>query len=201
MENASKAIIMAGGILIGVIILSVLVIVFKPLGGAYEEQGAALTVEQLEEYNRQFNTYDRSMYGSELLSLANLVFDYDNRLLSGEDPTGEYYRNNKIIVTVKLHEDTLGDDTVTPSYESIKRESKNKADGCDIERLRQYDMALEKKMKDMENAGVSKRDDAYQNVKSSMTQLRSTPFRCISAKTKYNRNGRISKMVFEQVKE
>lgn len=201
MENASKAIIMAGGILIGVIILSVLVIVFKPLGGAYEEQGAALTVEQLEEYNRQFNTYDRSMYGSELLSLANLVFDYDNRLLSGEEPTGEYYRNNKIIVTVKLDEDTLGDDTVIPSYESIKRESRSKADGCDVEQLRQYDMALEKKMKDMENAGVSKRDDTYQNVKSSMTQLRSTPFRCISAKTKYNRNGRISKMVFEQVKE
>lgn len=201
MENASKAIIMAGGILIGVIIVSVLLLVFKPMGGAFEEQGAALTIEQLEEYNRKFNTFDRSMYGSELLSLANLVFDYDNRLLAGEDPTSQYYQNNKIIVTVKLHQDTLGDDTVSPSYESIKNESKNKADGCDVDRLRQYDMALEKRMRDMEKAGVSKKSDEYQNVKSSMTQLRSTPFKCVSAKTKYNKEGRISKMVFEQVKE
>ncbi|MCI9039332.1 MAG: hypothetical protein HFJ29_05635 [Clostridia bacterium] len=201
MENASRAIIMAGGILMGVIIVSVLVMVFQPIGGVYEEEGLALSIEQLEEYNRQFNTYDRSMYGSELLSLANLVHDYDNRLLIDQEPTGEYYRNNKIIVTVKLHEDTIGDDTVIPSYESIKRESRSKADGCDIERLRQYDMALEKKMNDMVKAGVSKRDDTYQDVKSSVTQLRSTPFKCISAKTKYNKEGRISRMVFEQVKE
>lgn len=104
MENASKAIIMAGGILIGVIILSVLVIVFKPLGGAYEEQGAALTIEQLEEYNRKFNLYDKSLYGSELLSLANLVADYNNRLLDTEhiDKNSNYYKENKIDVTVKL---------------------------------------------------------------------------------------------------
>ena len=76
MENASKAIMMAGGILIGVIILSTLVILFGSMGRSYEEQGDVLTIEQLERYNRQFNTYDRSLYGSELLSLANLVYDY-----------------------------------------------------------------------------------------------------------------------------
>ena len=54
MENASRAIIMAGGILIGVVILALLVLVFRPMGDAYEEQGDALTIEQLEKYNRQF---------------------------------------------------------------------------------------------------------------------------------------------------
>ena len=50
MENASKAIIMAGGILIGVIILSVLVLVFRPMGDIYTEEGVSLSVEQLEKY-------------------------------------------------------------------------------------------------------------------------------------------------------
>lgn len=198
MENASKAIIMAGGILIGVVILALLVLVFRPMGDAYEEQGDALTIEQLEKYNRQFNTYDKSLYGSELLSLANLIYDYDNRLLYDADKNGQYYKENKITVTVKLKEETIGYNDVTPSYETIKKESKNKPTGCDIELLRKYDMALEKKLKEMEKAGISKNDDDYQEVKSSITQFRSTPFRCISSQTKYNKYGRISKMFFEQ---
>lgn len=200
MENASKAIIMAGGILIGVVILTLLVLVFNPMGDAYQSEGEALSIEQLEKYNRQFNTYDRSLYGSELLSLANLVYDYDNRLLYDVEPTSQYYKDNKIIVTVRLDEETIGNNTVTPSYEDIKKASKNKADGCNVELLRQYDAALEKKLKDMQKAGISKNDDEYQNVKSSMTQLRSTPFRCISSETKYNKYGRIAKMIFEQAK-
>ena len=104
MENASRAIIMAGGILMGVIIVSVLVMVFQPIGGVYEEEGLALTIEQFEEYNRKFNLYDKSLYGSELLSLANLVHDYNKRLLDVEhvDKNSNYYKENKIDVTVKL---------------------------------------------------------------------------------------------------
>lgn len=101
MENASKAIIIAGGILIGVIILSVLVIVFNSFGGAFETQGEALSVEQLEKYNRQFNTFDKSLYGSELLSLKNLLEDYNNRVLQDADP--KYIAENEITVTVRLY--------------------------------------------------------------------------------------------------
>lgn len=100
MENASKAIIMAGGILIGVIILSVLVLVFRPTGDIYAEQGVSLSIEQLEKYNRQFNTFDRSLYGSEILSLKNLLEDYNNRVLQDADP--KYIAENEITVTIRL---------------------------------------------------------------------------------------------------
>ena len=101
MENASKAIIMAGGILIGVIILSVLVLVFRPMGDIYEEQGTSLSIEQLEKYNRQFNTFDKSLYGSELLSLKNLLEDYNYRILQDADPN--YIKENEITVIVRLY--------------------------------------------------------------------------------------------------
>lgn len=101
MENASKAIIIAGGILIGVIILSVLVLVFRPMGDVYKEQGVSLSIEQLEKYNRQFNTFDKSLYGSELLSLKNLLEDYNNRILQDADP--KYIAENEITVTVRLY--------------------------------------------------------------------------------------------------
>lgn len=101
MENASKAIIMAGGILIGVIILSVLVLVFRPIGDVYTEQGVSLSIEQLEKYNRQFNTFDKSLYGSELLSLKNLLEDYNNRVLQDADP--KYIAENEITVIIRLY--------------------------------------------------------------------------------------------------
>lgn len=101
MENASKAIIMAGGILIGVILLSVLVLVFNPIGRVYEEQGISLSVEQLEKYNRQFNTFDKSLYGSELLSLKNLLEDYNYRVL--QDADQKYREENEITVIVKIY--------------------------------------------------------------------------------------------------
>lgn len=101
MENASKAIIMAGGILIGVIILAVLVMVFRPMGDVYTEQNESLTIEQLEKYNRQFNTFDRSLYGSEILSLKNLLEDYNNRVLQDADP--KYIAENEITVIIRLY--------------------------------------------------------------------------------------------------
>ena len=93
----------------------------------------------------------------------------------------------------------MGEDSVSPSYEQLKRESK-KGDGCNIDLVRMHDIALEKKLKDLEKTGVSKNDLTYQNIKSSITQFRTIPFRCMKEKTKYNKYGRISKMVFEQVK-
>jgi len=122
MENASKAIIMAGGILIGVIILSLLVLVFRPMGDIYEQEGASLSVEQLEKYNRQFNTYDKSLYGSELVSLANLVADYNNRVLQGADQ--KYIRENRIDVTVTMATYEIGT-LIDDDGKVIKRFAKN----------------------------------------------------------------------------
>ena len=126
MENASKAIIMAGGILIGVIILSVLVLVFRSIGDVYEEQGEALSEEQLEKYNRQFNTFDKSLYGSELLSLKNLLEDYNNRILEGAGQ--KYIAENEISVTVRLYNYTA-EELLDNSGNTIRTDYKKRRHG------------------------------------------------------------------------
>ena len=193
MENASKAIIMAGGILIALIIVSLIVMIFGGMGELYSQEGENLTIEQLEKFNRQFATYDRSLYGSELLSLANLISDYDNRLLLDADQAENFYRENKFEVVVLLDKETIGYDNVTPSYTKLKSYKK----GCDISLIKEYNDALENRMKSLEKSGTSKNDYDYQDVKSSLTQLRSMPFRCTNKE--YNKYGRISKMTFNQV--
>ncbi len=107
MENASKAIIMAGGILISLVIISILVILFGSIGDRYKAEDDALLIKQLEEYNRQFVKYDnnKGLYGSELLSLANLADDYNKRLLNSvnEDINSKFYKESEIKITVTIY--------------------------------------------------------------------------------------------------
>ena len=126
MENASKAIIMAGGILIGVIILSVLVLVFRPMGDIYTEEGVSLSIEQLEKYNRQFNTFDRSLYGSEILSLKNLLEDYNYRVLQDADP--KYIAENEITVIIRLDKYTA-EELLDSSGNTIRTNYKKRRHG------------------------------------------------------------------------
>lgn len=75
MENASKALIMAGGVLIGILILSLAVYLFIDFG----EQAAVIhdriTSNQLTQFNAQFNVYaerqDVTIY--QIISLVNLA--------------------------------------------------------------------------------------------------------------------------------
>lgn len=206
MENASKAIIIAGGILIALIIVSLLVIVFTQISDIYSERNNALSLEQIEEFNRKFSTYEKSLYGSELLSLANLIADYNYRLLyeegiydqngnyNPEAGNGEFYEENKFDVKVIISEGTVGYEGENVSYNGLKPTN---GKGKDISYIKDYNDKLEKILKDMEKANVDKNSDDYQNVKSSITELRSMPFECTNIT--YNKYGRISTMTFKQI--
>ena len=79
MENASKALIIAGSMLISIIIISLLVMFFNQLSNTMASQEKSEAVMQATEFNKQFDVYERAVYGSELLSLALKVQDYNKR--------------------------------------------------------------------------------------------------------------------------
>lgn len=80
MENASKALIIAGGVLVAMLVISLLVYFF---GSLKELQSANQSVdisEQMAEFNKQYDVYYRdNIYGSEMLSLTNKVVDYNTK--------------------------------------------------------------------------------------------------------------------------
>lgn len=80
MENASKALIIAGSVLIALIIIGALVLMFSNLT-AYQRNNTQTTREaQIVEFNRDYETFDRDgVRGSELYSLLNKVIDYNRR--------------------------------------------------------------------------------------------------------------------------
>lgn len=77
MENASKALIMAGSVLISIMVISLLVLGYNQMSHLEQTREDADAVDKLAEYMRRFEQFDRTVYGSELLSLGNLQQDYN----------------------------------------------------------------------------------------------------------------------------
>lgn len=78
MENISKALLIAAGMLILIMILSLLVIGYQQISAYYSRKHDATMVEQTIEFNKRFENYNRNdIRGNELISLMNRVIDYN----------------------------------------------------------------------------------------------------------------------------
>ena len=87
MENASKALIMAGGVLIALIIVSLLVSFFANIRNLRNTEETEDVISQSIEFNKQYEAFNRSIYGSELVSIARKIEDYNERESDREDYT------------------------------------------------------------------------------------------------------------------
>ena len=80
MENASKALLIAGGILLTMLVLSLLLYAWNIFSEYQTNQDRLQEVEDLAKFNEQFTSYQRDdVLGYELLSLVNKVIDYNQR--------------------------------------------------------------------------------------------------------------------------
>ncbi len=80
MENATKALLMAGGVLIAILILGALILMFNNLSSYQNTTQQGQAEAQIVEFNNQFVTYDNeNVRGSDLYSLLNKVIDYNRR--------------------------------------------------------------------------------------------------------------------------
>lgn len=88
MENASKALVMAGSVLIALMIIGALLLMFNNLSN-YQDVGVEETRNaQVVAFNNQFETHNRkNVRGSDLYSLLNRVVDYNRR--KSTEGTGE----------------------------------------------------------------------------------------------------------------
>ena len=103
MENASKALLISAAILMSLMILSLLVIGYDQISNYYKSRNEATETLQLEEFNKKFQNYDqKEIRGSELISIMNMVIDYNEREVYAD---GTNY--SRIKVTIKIGDDLL----------------------------------------------------------------------------------------------
>ena len=151
MENASKALIMAAGILIGVAILSLAVYLFVSFGSASTKIHEQNDANRINEFNTQFTSYvgkeDITIY--DVITVANLAtennikYEYNTQRANG--------KNSYISVYLKQRTGTLNDiakGAETPSttrasdYNKIIQADINKI-SSDLQELTKYDCTVD----------------------------------------------------------
>ena len=97
MENASKALVMAGGILIAVMLAVLVYYVFTHWGESQNLQQEQLETQRVEDFNKSYLSYEKVLYGSELLGLVNKMNDYNK----GTDVTYSGYSAMNISMEIQ----------------------------------------------------------------------------------------------------
>lgn len=92
MENATRALVMAGGVLISIIIITLLILMFNNLTHYQEAENDIKFAEELAKFNNQYITYNRkNVRGNEILTLANKMISHNETratfTTSGATPT------------------------------------------------------------------------------------------------------------------
>lgn len=96
MENASKALIMAGGVLIGVLILSLMVYLFLSFGANSKEIYDRIEDNQLLQFNANFNVYEgrEDLTIHQVVSVASLAKENNEKYPNRADHQVQVILNN-----------------------------------------------------------------------------------------------------------
>lgn len=95
MENASKALLIAGGILIAIILISIFISMYNNMSSFQKNQEQKKEMDQLAAFNAEFEAFDKKvMYGTDVITLANKV--QNNNKKNGEDSIVLYLNNTKV---------------------------------------------------------------------------------------------------------
>lgn len=96
MENAAKALLIAGGMLILILVISLLVVFKGQLAAYMEQQHNEKLIKQAVEFNNKFADYQgKDVRGNELISIMNRIIDYNSL-------QAEQYGYDKITITVDI---------------------------------------------------------------------------------------------------
>ena len=85
MENAAKALLIASGVLVGIIIISMIMFSYRQISDYYNSKDQAKEFETLSAFNEQYIPYNRdNVRGSDIVSLTNKIIDFNT--LKEEEP-------------------------------------------------------------------------------------------------------------------
>lgn len=78
MENASKALLIAGSVLLAIIILSMFMSMYGQIKGMEETKEEKIRLEQLQAFNSQYEAYNKHiMYGADVITLSNKIDEHN----------------------------------------------------------------------------------------------------------------------------
>lgn len=219
MENASKALIMAGGVLISLMVVGLLVLFYNNLSEMQKIKTDSETEQQAAEFNKQYDVYARDIYGSEILSIANKIADYNKREADNKGYTPidlevtftkglseRYFVENKVYSAKDLYDITANKSAKNPiCLEEYVKQLGNKTVYSRINSSisRQIKKIATMRTNDLQALGIDEADykdnlAEYNQYKNLLTQMKETVFKYVKFDYDEN-NGRIKKMIYKSV--
>ena len=214
MENASKALLIAGGVLIALIILAMLLAMFNSISNIQKEQEEQTKIEQIAAFNSDFEAYTKKvMYGTDVITVMNK--DIQNNLNTDSKVLEDrYYINinlkikNTIQTTVERENIYTGRIENFYDFDFIKNNfgynlSNKKLEKDKIYSLGKFDedeLKMDSSIKELFSSEtkdyVCYKGQYRYSIQSVMTNFIKTVFSCTNVE--YNEDGRIMEMTFEQ---
>ena len=75
MENASRALLIAGGVLIAIIVITLLIHTYGDISSFQRQQVSNEEVERIENFNKEYTKYQNQyVYGTEVITVINKVY-------------------------------------------------------------------------------------------------------------------------------
>lgn len=206
MENASKALEMAAGVLIALLVLSLGVLLYNRVTQLKKTEEDTKAETQAADFNKQFEVYNKNgLYGSELLSLANLAIDYNTR-----EASKGYKELNVVVKFIDIDDafrkyfgtsTTLNQDKISSGY------TKMSSDIISAGKVKISNKTVQEWSKVSENtitASLSATDKAkvvaYKDLINEQAGIGRKLFNLNSSNpVKYDSNGRIIEMSFIEI--
>lgn len=199
MENASKALLIAGGVLIAILIVSVLVVTLNIVNSNQKTREKALATEQLAEFNQKYEAYNKkALRGTDIITLMKMAIENNNKMEVAD--VGEQYFINirlelKNTYTWTRINKTTGEETPAeidggkPISGTISLGEWKKNNSLS---MHEY---VEKLFGESIVTKTEQRTETIYTY-SPLANLKKAVFKC--KEIKYNDNGRIKELVFEE---
>ena len=84
MENVAKALTIAGTILISVLVISAVVFMYRDLTSVKRQDAENQKLQEITDFNKSFESFDKTLSGAKMLSLSNKIKDYNEKYTVSE---------------------------------------------------------------------------------------------------------------------
>lgn len=208
MENASKALMFAGTILITLMVISAVVFMYRDLTSVKRQESENQKVEEIAEFNKSFESYEKDLKGAQIFSLANKITDYNNKYagndgyeaitltvnVGSKENNDGYYTNLQSEIDSLIKDKYISSNYLEALHEA--KENENNRDQKTSEKAEETKKELNKKLGNKYNKAYKDVNEDWNKYNNEYKAIKNKKFE--SNGVTYYSNGRIRSMTYTQ---
>ena len=208
MENASKALMFAGTILITLMVISAVVFMYRDLTSVKRQESENQKVEEIAKFNKSFESYEKDLKGAQIFSLANKITDYNNKYagndgyeaitltvnVGSKENNDGYYTNLQSEIDSLIKDKYISSNYLEALHEA--KENENNRDQKTREKAEETKKELNKKLGNKYNKAYKDVNEDWNKYNNEYKAIKNKKFE--SNGVTYYSNGRIRSMTYTQ---